>query len=142
MISLDVGFCFYETSVEIVKRAIESVKDHARYIFAIDGKFEFFESNDELSSPEVRSYLRTIDNVLLIDYPNRKENEKRQRYLNEAQDLMSDYLLILDADEFITPDTDWKKVHAFLEERYPASILPKIWGVEFRTNYDSNPFSV
>ncbi len=138
MISLDVGFCFYETSLDTVVRAIESVKDHVSHIFAIDGKFEFFESSSELSTPEVRDYLSSVKNVILEDFPNRKENEKRQRYLDLAYGFQSDYLLILDGDEFITSDTDWEKVHAFLEEKYPASILPKIWAVEVKSNYDSN----
>ena len=45
-VSLDVGFCFYESSLETVKRAIESIKDHVRTIYAIDGKFEFYDSPD------------------------------------------------------------------------------------------------
>jgi len=137
-VSLDLGFCFYETNVDTVKRAIESVKDHVRYIYAIDGKFEFFESDQLLSSREVRQYLDGIPNVILVDYPNRKENEKRQVYLNCCNEYLSDYLLILDADEYITKDTDWKTTYEFLEEKYKGSILPKIWGVEIRTNMDAN----
>ena len=136
--SLDVGFCFYESSVETVRRAIESVKDHVRYIFAIDGKFEFFESNELLSSKSVRIYLKSIPNVMLIDFPNRKENEKRQIYLNCCNEYLSDYLLILDADEYITDDTDWDSVYRFLEDVYTKSILPKIWGVTIRHNMDAN----
>ena len=138
MISLDVGFCFYETSLKTVQRAIESVKDHVDHIFAIDGKFEFFQSDDELSSTEIRDYLSKIDNVVLVDYPNRKENEKRQVYLELANDHQSDYLLILDADEYVTSDTDWTKVKMYLDYHYAESILPKIWGVEFRVTYDSD----
>jgi hypothetical protein len=44
-ISLAVGFCIYENSLETVKRAIESWKDHVDVIYAIDGKFEEFESD-------------------------------------------------------------------------------------------------
>lgn len=133
---MDVGFCFYETNVEIVRRAIESVKDHVRYIYAIDGKFEFFESSDELSSLPVREYLASIPNITLIDFPNRKENEKRQIYLNCCNEYLSDYLLILDADEYITDETDWNSVYKFLEDKYSGSILPKIWGVTIRHNTD------
>ena len=129
---LDVGFCFYETSLPTVKRAIESVKDHVRFIFAIDGKFEFFESNTELSSKAVRDYLLSISNVILVDYPNRKENEKRQQYLELAQKYMSDYLLILDADEFMTDECDWQLAFNEMAKHYDQSILPKIWGVIMR----------
>ena len=100
--------------METVKRSIESVKDHVRHIFAIDGKFEFFESKNPLSTPEVRAYLKSVDNVILIDYPNRKENEKRQQYLNLSQNFMSDFLLILDADEFMTGECDWNKAYSHM----------------------------
>lgn len=110
-LSCDVGFCFYENSLETVKRAIESVKDHVRYIFAIDGKFEFYESDFLLSSDSVREYLRTVSNVILVDVPNKKENEKRQVYLDLAEKFKSDYLLILDADCYITDDTEWDEFY-------------------------------
>jgi len=130
-VALDVGFCFYEQSVETVKRTIESVKDHVRYIFAIDGKFEFFQSDQDLSSKAVREYLCTIPNVILIDYPNRKENEKRQQYLELCKDYMTDFLLLIDADEWITDETDWDSMYSELRKKYNLSHSPKIWGVTF-----------
>ncbi len=139
-VALDVGFCFYETSLETVKRAIESVKDHVRYIFAIDGKFEFFESNNELSSSEIRDYLGTIKNVILEDFPNRKENEKRQQYMNLCMDLMSDYLLILDADEYMTDECDWDKAYAHMRQLYDHEINPKIFGVVMRSGRKENSY--
>jgi len=131
-VALDVGFCFYETSLATVKRAIESVKDHVRYIFAIDGKFEFFESENDLSSKAVRDYLVSVDNVILTDYPNRKENEKRQQYLDFAMDLMSDWLLILDADEFITDETNWDEAYNHMKQLFDHEALPKTFGVTIR----------
>lgn len=131
-LSLDVGFCFYEDSLQTVKRAIDSVKDHVRYIFAVDGKFEFFESDQELSSDTVRSYLAKIPNVIMVDHPNRKENEKRQQYLDLANEHQSDFLLILDADEFIADRTDWTEFYKELQELYNHSVLPKIFGVNMQ----------
>jgi len=131
-VALDVGFCFYETSISTVKRAIESVKDHVRYIFAIDGKYEFFESDEPLSGQGVRDYLRGIPNCILIDFPNRKENEKRQQYLNLCQNFMSDFLLILDADEFITDETNWDEMYAHMRQIHDREITPKIYGVIMR----------
>jgi hypothetical protein len=124
-ISLDVGFCFFESSLETVKRAIESIKDHVRYIYAIDGKFEFYESSDLLSSPDVRNYIRSIDNVYLVDLPNRKEPEKRNKYIELMQQNLSDWALMIDADEYITDETDWDATYQHLleltnEERHPA----------------------
>ena len=131
-VALDVGFCFYEQQVETVKRAIESVKDHVRYIFAVDGKFEFFESDQLISSQEVRDYLSSVKNVILIDYPNRMENEKRQQYLELCQEYMTDYLLILDADEFMTDECDWNEAYAHMRQLYDHEITPKTFGVTIR----------
>lgn len=132
-VALDVGFCFYETSLTTVKRAIESVKDHVRFIFAIDGKFEFFESEQLLSSNDVREYLLATPNVILCDYPNRKENEKRQIYLNLCNEHLSDWLLILDADEFITDETNWNEAYAHMRQLFDHEALPKTFGVTIRS---------
>jgi len=131
-VALDVGFCFYETSISTVKRSIESVKDHVRFIFAIDGKYEFFESDEPLSGQPVREYLRSIPNVILIDCPNKKENEKRQEYILLCQELVSDFLLILDADEYMTDECDWDKAYAHMRQLHDHTKEPKIMGVTMR----------
>ena len=136
-ISLDVGFCFYEKSLDTVKRAIESVKDNVRTIYAVDGKFEFYESDELLSSPDIRDYLQSIDNVVLIDVPNRKENEKRQIYLDKCAENLTDWLLILDADEYITEETDWELVYKELTERTNEQRNPAIFGVSLKAYNDS-----
>jgi hypothetical protein len=115
-LNLDVGFCYYEKSVETVKRCIESLKDHVRYIYAVDGKFEFYESEELLSSPEVRDYLKSIPNVIMINAPNLKENKKRQIYLDYCEQNNTDYLLIIDADCYVTTPTDWEEFYNVLEE--------------------------
>lgn len=131
-IKLDVGFCFYETDLATVKRAIESIKEHVRYIFAIDGKYEFFESDDELSSPDVRMYLSCISNVILVDAPNLKEPEKRNKYIDLAKKYNSDWMLMLDADEYITDETDWERVYEYLPQISGSE--PAIWGATLRSS--------
>jgi len=130
----DVGFCFYEKSLDTVKRAIDSVKDHVRYIYAIDGKFKLYESKDELSAPDVRQYLSTVPNVRLVDAPNLLENQKRQIYLDLAKRDESNYLLILDADCFITKDTDWNKFYEVLSGLGKGE-KPKIFCIAVQTTH-------
>lgn len=139
-VTIDVGFCFYERSLSTVKRAIESVKDHVRYIFAIDGKFEFFNSRDLLSTEPIREYLNSIPNVILVDCPNRKENEKRQKYLDLSQKYMSDYLLILDADEFMTDECDWQSAFNHMAQLYTHDVRPQIFGVIMRHGKKENSY--
>lgn len=130
--SLDCGYCFYENSLDTVKRSIESIRHSVRYIFAVDGKFEFYESDQELSPPEIRDYLKSIPNVILVDCPNRKENEKRQKYLDLAQEHLSDWLIIIDADEYITKGSDWIHAYKDLKNNYSKAIIPKIYGIRIR----------
>ena len=113
-LNLDVGFCFYEDSIDTIKRAIESVKDHVRYIFAIDGKFEFLDSEQTLSTPDIREYLSTVPNVILVDAPNLKENFKRQIYIDMSKEYNTDVLIIMDSDEWVTERTSWDKVNIYL----------------------------
>ena len=46
---------------------------------------------------------------------------------------MSDFLLILDADEWVTGETDWDKFYANLKERYERHHSPKIWGITYES---------
>ena len=131
--NLDVGFCFYEESLDTVKRAIDSLKDNVRYIFAVDGKFEFFKSDKLLSSDAVRNYLKSIPNVILIDAPNLKENEKRQIYLNLARIEKTDFLLIYDADCFVVKPTDWEEFYEVLKGLMTPK--PQIYCIGVKTTH-------
>jgi len=134
---VDVGFCFYEKSVETVKRCIESFKDNVRYIYAVDGKFELYESDELLSSDAVRNYLKTIPNVILLDAPNLKENEKRQLYLDSCAP--TDYLLIMDADCYVVPPTDWDKFNEILKGLGKGE-KPKIYCIGVQTSKKTSYF--
>ena len=130
-ISLAVGFCIYENSLDTVKRAIESWKDHVDVIYAIDGKFEEFESDQLLSSPDVRAYLQSIPNVELVDFPNRLEHEKRQVYIDLCSRDMIDWLLIMDADEYITKETNWEMAKGRMLELTNETKTPMIFGMPY-----------
>ena len=130
-ITLAVGFCFYENSLETVKRAIESWKDHVDVIYAIDGKFEEFESDQLFSSDDIRAYLKSIPNVELVDVPNRLEHEKRQVYLDLCSRDLIDWLLIMDADEFITDETNWDMAKSRMMELSNEARLPMLFGMPY-----------
>jgi len=138
-LSCDVAVCLYEDSVETVKRLIEGLKDHVRNIIVVDGKFEFFQSDQDLSSEAVREYLRSISNVILLDYPNRKENEKRQVYLDKCKELNTDFLLILDGDCHITTQTNWTEFYRDLD-RLERGVNPQIYCIGVRTPMKTSYF--
>ena len=121
MAKLAAGICFYEKSLETVKRCIESIKDNVDYIFAIDGRFTdengkaLFPDAEPLSPKYVRDYLLTIPNLILVSYP-ATEIQKRQRYLDMCKQFECDYLLIIDTDEFLLPESDWNQFIANLSK--------------------------
>jgi len=135
-----VGVCLYEESLFPVKRLIESLKDHVRKIIVVDGIFKDFDSKNKLSSDDVRNYLNSIDNVVLLDAPDLREPEKRQLYLNTD----ADYIFIMDSDTWVKSadwDSVYKQLEAFNPERDPeihhvevegstrrnGSCFPKLW---------------
>jgi len=133
-LSVDVGFCFYEDSVDTIKRAIESVRYHVRHIFAIDGKYEFLESDQELSYLSVREYLKSVSNCILIDAPNLNEVAKRTKYLDMCKTYNSKAMLILDSDEWVTADTQWENVYRNLAILRPTDDEPYVCAIRMDTH--------
>jgi len=138
--NFDAGICLFEDSVPTIQRTIESIKDHVRYIFVVDGKWALKKSSSELSSPEVRDYLKSITNVICMDFPGHKEALTRQQYLNLAKEHESDALLWIDSDEWITEKTRWdfvkNTIKALTREPEPAIYCLKY---EAKGNQSSHP---
>ena len=113
--NLDAGVIMFEDSVATVKRTIESIRKHVRYIFVIDGKFQMRNDERLLSTPEVRDYVASVPNVIKVDFPNHSEAETRQQYIELAKKYRSDCLLWIDTDEWITEESDWNYLKNALE---------------------------
>ncbi len=133
-IKLDIGFCFYEDSLDTVRRAIESVRYHVRYIFAIDGKFEFLTSDKALSEADVRAYLKSVPNVILIDAPHLNEVAKRSEYLDLCKIHKTEAMLILDSDEWVTDKTEWDKVYDSIIQMRPKDDKPRTTAIRMDTH--------
>lgn len=137
---LAVGYNFYEKSLATVQRGIESVKSHVDYIFAIDGRYTdeygtpLFPDSEPLSHPLVREYLQRIPNVILVDLP-ANETTKRGKYLSMCQELDCEYLLILDGDEFVLPESDWQSFKHNLEQCKPDC---NIYGIKYEYSYPTH----
>ena len=136
---LAAGLCFYEKSLASIKRCVESIKNHVDIIIAIDGRFDNFPEAELLSSHEVREYLRSIENVILVDYPG-SEVAKRQKYCDLCRQNGIDYLLIIDSDEYILEQSDWPKFLANL----PNDESRNIYGIRFAyaapVHMDTTPY--
>ena len=78
--------------------------------FYIDGPFKNYKGKQvsDISVPEAYS------NMIYVYKPKLLEHEKRQVYLDLCKEYGIDYLLIIDNDEYVHPDSSWDK---FREER-------------------------
>jgi len=134
---LAVGYNFYEKSLATVHRGIESVKSHVDYIFAIDGRYTdeygvaLFPDTEPLSHEIVRRYLKSIPNVILVDLP-ATEIQKRQRYLDMCREYDCEYLIILDGDEFVLPESYWQSFKHNLEQCVPDT---NVYGIKYEYSY-------
>lgn len=137
---LATGLCFYEKSLASIKRCVESIKDYVDVILAIDGRFDNFPDSQILSSPEVREYLQSIQNVVLVDYPG-SEVAKRQKYCSLCLEYQCDYLLIIDSDEYVMPNSKWEEFKNNLRNCENTS---NIYGIRFAyaapVHMDTTPY--
>ena len=106
---LSFGICMFNDPS--VLRLLDSLPGEAKKII-IDGKFALNPSKQELSDRGLREGILSYENVILLDYPNLSEPEKRQKYLDNNP---CKYLIIIDSDEFII-SADWDKFYNKIQE--------------------------
>jgi len=67
-------------------------------IYAIDGRFKDFLSPHSLSTDGSREFLKSFNNVKLIDAPDLSQVDKRNIYLKECKE---DFIFMVDSDHWI-----------------------------------------
>ena len=105
-IKLAAGIIFFNDYCSL-QRCLNSINDGVDIIFAIDGKFPTFPSSSDLSTDGSRKLVRSYPKCVLIDFP-KPEFEKRTKYLEYSALHSVDVLLIIDSDEFVLDNADWK----------------------------------
>lgn len=85
----------------LVKRAVESVIDYVDRAIIIDGRFNDFPGESDVSTDGTIEYLRSLDKVTTVIATGHDEIEKRNLYLVGDR---NDWYLHLDADEEWTGD--------------------------------------
>lgn len=86
------GMIFYD-DLSSLKRLMPTL--HVDVIYAIDGRFRGFNSPNPLSTDGSREYLKSFENVVLVDAPDLSEVEKRNIYLRLCSE---EFLLVVDSD--------------------------------------------
>jgi len=123
-ITVAIGLSFYQ-DIHSLGRCMRSVVRNLPIknikVFAVDGIYEGYgnlrEGESGLSTDGSRGLIESYMDlygfkVRLSDYPNQKEYVKRQRYVDLAAARYCDFLLIMDADEYL----ECKDQDAFINE--------------------------
>ena len=128
--SCDVAFCFYEDSLETIQRAIESFRHHVRYIFAIDGKFEFNNMKIDLKKDESfvvkvfkDNFLNESSHFTTFDIRKKIRNSEHAKYFGKIDKnyfVVDFYLLPITTEEILIPNIyfeygKWSLTEASLE---------------------------
>lgn len=132
------AICFYNAAEEL-KRCLESLdldkKGGIDYAICVDGKFPNFKGNSKMSNDGSRDVVRQYTNAALIDYAD-YEIHKRNCYL-QAVENVTDYILIIDSDEYINPEgKDWKLFRKNLSKLQSENPLRDVWGIDLESNSD------
>ena len=109
---IGVGYCYYN-DLESIKRGVPTFINEVDYVFAIDGRFSLREGSD-YSDDGSTEYLSGFPNVVIRKYIG-MEHDKRNIYIEMAQEYNVSVLIVLDSDEYIV-DADWPLFKSNLEK--------------------------
>ena len=112
---LGVGLSFFDSANEI-PRLLDPIYKHVYKIYAINGRYSNFISDHDYSIDDSVKILKTYPNVVIDDFM-AYQPVKRTRYLHLAGEDKCDFLMVMDADEYIHKDyQDWDKFYKSLEK--------------------------
>ena len=137
--------CFYNAEKEL-ERCLESLDLNKPYgidyALCIDGKYPNFKGKSKLSNDGSREVVKSFRHAILLDCAD-YEIHKRNAYLKAAENGETDYILIIDSDEYINPglgqdnkDKDWKLFRSNLEDLQNKNPGRDIWGIDLESNSD------
>ena len=127
--NIDVGLCFYN-DLNSLRNSLPTYVNHIRKIYAIDGRFADFESDEDYSTEETINYLKQFKNVEISQFVG-TEHDKRQQYVDLAAKNKADALLIIDSDELVL-EANWDQFYKSAEERIKQYPNDNFFAVDFR----------
>jgi hypothetical protein len=99
------GIVFFDDEKGL-QRCLNSIQSYVGLIIAIDGKFNYFDDDHDLSIDSSRKVVESFSNAVYYCYPNLTEIDKRNKYLEIAGSKEVDFLLVIDSDEYAVIDTN------------------------------------
>lgn len=93
---IGIGLSFYQC-VDELKRLLPTIQG-VDVIYAIDGRHDVYNAENDLSDDGSREYVKSFDNVKLFDMGGVKQVTKRCKYCIEAGKDDCDFILVMDSD--------------------------------------------
>lgn len=93
------GIVFYNEA-RILQRCLDSLRDFD-LVICIDGVYDL-NRGAALSTDGSREIVQSYDNALLVDMPYHRQPDLRNHYMKEAAWNDCDYILVFEADEYVT----------------------------------------
>ena len=97
------GVVFFDDEKGL-QRCLSSINACVDLIIAIDGRFEHFQDDHNLSIDNSRNVVESFVNAKYYCRPNLTEINKRNEYLKIAGSKSMDFLLVIDSDEYAVVD--------------------------------------
>ncbi|UVF62437.1 glycosyltransferase [Nitrososphaeria virus YSH_922147] len=103
-IIIGVGYSYYN-DLESIKRGLPTFADNVDFVFAIDGRYSLREGAD-YSDDGSTEFISKFPNSIIRKFVG-MEHDKRNEYVDLAEEMDVDFLIILDSDEFVL-EADWE----------------------------------
>ena len=118
---IGIGFSYFDNIKEI-PRALDPVAPHVHRIYAIDGRYQYYESDHDHSIDGSTGLIKQRYPNARVEYFSGYQPEKRQKYFDMAGEDGCHWLIGLDTDEYVHPqfqDWDFFLKHLKLAMDYP-----------------------
>lgn len=129
------GVIFFEDAKGL-GRCLKSICPVVDLVIAIDGRFRDFEEIHDTSKDGSKEVVDRFHNATYYNFPNLTEIEKRNKYLELAQEQNLDFLIVIDSDEYAVVDQDALKTNLETilgQKKYDENvygIIPEVYGIK------------
>jgi hypothetical protein len=140
------GIVFFDDEKGL-DRCLRSIQPYVDLIIAIDGKFQYFEDDHDVSIDNSRKVVESFPNANYYCYPNLTEIDKRNKYLEIAGLKKIDFLLVIDSDEYAVIDMNEFSNNLAKIKKHKATALvegkshdtPDVYGVKIFEKHFEKP---
>ncbi len=119
----------YFNNVKEIPRLLDPIVEHVDLIIAIDGKYPKFDWPTNLSTDgSTELLIEKYNAVVQVNKSPIEQIDKRNQYLEIAENANMDFVLVLDTDDYLHPDyQDWDLFYQQLADLPDSETLGNVW---------------